>query len=49
MRFDERGHRDHYYYDSAVKDEAYWLDLYGLSREGENGVRHPKGIIKIQF
>lgn len=40
-----RGH----YYESAVKDEAYWLNLYGLSREDENGVRHPKGIIKIQF
>lgn len=41
--------RDHYYYESAVKDEAYWLNLYGASREDDNGVRHPKGIIKIQF
>jgi len=41
--------RNHYYYESALKDEAYWLDLYGFSREEDNGVRHPKGIIKIQF
>ncbi len=41
--------RDHYYYESAMNDEAYCLNLYGLSREDENSARHPKGVIKIQF
>jgi hypothetical protein len=41
--------RNHYYYDTSLNDEAYWVNLYGRSREDENGLSYPKGIIKIQF
>jgi len=41
--------KSHYYYETSLNDETYWLNLFGLSREDENGLRYQKGIIKIQF
>lgn len=39
----------HRFYKRSQDDLAYWLDVFGSSREDENFNRHPKGIIKIEF
>ncbi|MBI5917655.1 MAG: hypothetical protein HY842_19975 [Bacteroidetes bacterium] len=36
-------------YDKYLDALAYWTNLFGHTREDETGVRHPKGIIKINF
>ena len=40
---------NHRFYQRALSDEAYWKDIFGFSRPDEDGVRQPKGIIKIKF
>ncbi len=40
---------NHRYHERAVSDEAYWKDIFGYSKPDDNGLRYPKGIIKIKF
>jgi len=40
---------NHRFHNRSEQDHAYWKDVFGFSRPDENGVRHPKGILKIQF
>ncbi len=40
--------RRHRFYSNTLKMEADWRHTYGTSRP-ENGIRHPKGIVKIDF
>ena len=40
---------NHRYYESAVEQEGYWKQLFGFSRPDDAAVRHPKGIVKLNF
>ncbi len=40
---------NHRFFEMSKKIELDWFNNYGTSREDETGVRHPKGIIKINW
>jgi hypothetical protein len=40
---------NHRFYETSKKLEKDYLKLYGLSRRDENLIKHPKGIIKINY
>lgn len=40
---------NHRFFDRSEQNQAYWKDVFGFSRPDENGIKHPKGILKIQF
>ena len=40
---------NHRFHSRAEQDQAYWKNVFGFSRPDENGVKHPKGILSIQF
>ncbi len=40
---------NHRFYESAIEQEKYWKQLFGFSRPDDSEVRHPKGIVKLNF
>ena len=40
---------NHRFFEESKKQEAFWQNLYGFSRQDAEGKKWPKGIIKIDF